>query len=57
MKNLKALTAFAIILISLGISSCSVVGGIFKAGMDFGIFMVILVVVIIAFIVFRLRRK
>ena len=44
-------------LISLLISSCSAVEGIFKAGMDFGIFIVIAVILIIVVVVVRIRKK
>jgi hypothetical protein len=37
-------------------SSCQAIGGIFKAGMGFGIFIVIFVIVVIALLIFR-RRK
>jgi hypothetical protein len=43
----RKITAFVLLLISSVLSSCSVVGGIFKAGMGFGIFIVIAVIVAI----------
>jgi hypothetical protein len=55
-KRSRFITLFTIIS-SLLVNSCGVVSGIFKAGMDFGIFIVIAVVVIIAYIVIRLRRN
>lgn len=57
MKNSKAgwLPAIALILILFG--SCSVVGGIFNAGMSVGIFLVLLVLVVIGVLVFRSSRK
>jgi hypothetical protein len=38
-------------------SSCSVIGGIFKAGMGVGIFLVILVIAVIIFLVSRVGKK
>jgi hypothetical protein len=55
MKNYLKL--FAITLISLFITSCSVIGGIFKAGMGFGIFIVIAVVAVIVIIITRSGKK
>jgi len=37
-------------------SSCGIVTGIFKAGMGFGIFIVILIIVVIAALVMRGRK-
>jgi hypothetical protein len=45
-----------LMLLTLFVSSCSVVEGIFKAGMGFGIFAVIAVVALIIYIIFRLGR-
>jgi hypothetical protein len=39
------------------LSSCSVVGGIFKAGIGVGIFLVVAIVAIILFFVFRGRNR
>ena len=47
------LSAFMLLIV---LSSCAVAGGIFKAGMGFGIFIVILVVVLILWLVSRGRR-
>lgn len=38
-------------------SSCEVIGGIFKAGMGTGIFVVILVIAIIIFFITRMRKS
>jgi len=56
MKNLKALIAYALLL-TLFTSSCSAIAGIFKAGMGFGIFIVVIFIVIIAAIVMRINKK
>lgn len=44
-------------ILSLMVSSCSAIAGIFKAGMGFGIFLVLAVLVVIAFIIMRLRKQ
>jgi hypothetical protein len=55
---MKKATQFLIMLLSvLCFNSCSVVGGIFNVGMDVGIFISVLFIVIILFIVLRLRKK
>ena len=38
------------------LTSCEAIGGIFKAGMGFGIFIVLLVIILVAWLVLR-RRK
>jgi hypothetical protein len=52
----RFITLFTIIG-SLLLNSCGVVSGIFKAGMDFGIFIVVAIVVIVAYVVIRLRKN
>lgn len=55
---MKQLTAILTIFIaSLGISSCSVIGGIFNAGMSVGIFITVFFIAIILFLVVRMGRK
>ncbi|WP_193743748.1 hypothetical protein [Flavobacterium sp. 83] len=44
-------------IILLSFTSCSVVEGIFKAGIGVGIFMVIVVIVIIVFIISKIFGK
>jgi hypothetical protein len=39
------------------LSSCSIVGGIFKAGAYTGIIAVVVIIIVIAIIISRLRRK
>jgi hypothetical protein len=41
----------------MSLQSCEVVGGIFKAGMTFGILAVVLVIGVIIFIVTRMGKK
>ncbi|HYV90653.1 MAG TPA: hypothetical protein VE978_02680 [Chitinophagales bacterium] len=55
MKNLVA--AFLIIIFLSIVSACSVVTGIFKAGMGFGIFLVVILIALILFFVFKARSK
>jgi len=46
-----------LVLLSLMVSSCTAIAEIFKAGMGFGIFAVLAVLVVIVFIFMRLRKK
>jgi hypothetical protein len=55
MKALSNLVIF--VLLSLLFSSCGVVEGIFKAGMGFGIFIVVAIVVFILWAVGKARRR
>ena len=45
-----------LIVLMLTVSSCEAIGGIFKAGMNVGIFIAVLVVVLIIWLVSRFRR-
>jgi len=56
MKNSGFIAVFALLLSSMTIS-CSMVGDIFKAGMNFGIFIVIAIIVVIIVIVMRVSKK
>lgn len=56
MKNSRLLPAL-FLLLTLSMSSCTVVGGIFKTGMGVGIFLVVLVVVVIIAIVARSGKR
>nr|WP_314840143.1 hypothetical protein [uncultured Flavobacterium sp.] len=46
-----------LVLISFFFTSCSVVEGIFKAGMGVGIFIVIAVIALIVWIISRITKK
>ncbi|QZK90542.1 hypothetical protein K5V07_08560 [Flavobacterium sp. CHNK8] len=46
-----------LVLISFFFTSCSVVEGIFKAGMGVGIFIVIAVIAVIVWIISRITKK
>jgi len=54
-KRTQTLVIFFFILVFF--SSCELVEGIFKAGMGFGIFIVIAVIVLIVFIISKLTGK
>jgi hypothetical protein len=56
MKNQTLLYVTLFILSSL-LSSCAVIGGIFKAGMGFGIFIVVLVIAAIIMLIVRAGKK
>lgn len=47
---------FSLIGTSLFMNSCSIIGGIFKAGMSVGIFLVVLILVVILAIVLRAKK-
>lgn len=53
MQN-KILKTTLLLLVLFTITSCEVIGGIFKAGMGFGIFIVIIVIAVIVFIIAKL---
>lgn len=55
MKNLNLAILF--ILTVLGFSSCSVITGIFKAGMGFGIFIVVAIIILIVVLIAKTRKK
>ncbi len=57
MKISKFILLFNFISILFILSSCSAIAGIFKAGMGFGIFVVIAILVIIVGIVAKNRAK
>jgi hypothetical protein len=57
MTNARFSSLLILILTALSVSSCEAIAGIFKAGMGFGIFIVIAVIGGILFLVFRLGKK
>lgn len=57
MKKLNFFTASILLLISFTLSSCEAISGIFKAGMGFGIFIVIAIVGIVVFIAMRAGKN
>lgn len=56
MKRTYIYPLLLVLLIST-FSSCEVIGGIFKAGMGFGIFIVVAIIAVIALIVGRMGSK
>ena len=56
MKKFSLLTLFTLLFSSF-LSSCTVVGGIFKAGMGFGIFVIIFIIALIGGIIFLISKK
>lgn len=56
-KNSGFIAVFTLIITSLTASSCSVVGEIFKAGMSFGIFIVVAMIVVVIILVLRFGKR
>ena len=56
-KPLNSITMLGLFAITFLLSSCEAIAGIFKAGMGFGIFLVIAVVLIIVFIAMKAGKK
>jgi len=57
MQKRNFLTAFILALLTVSLSSCDAIAGIFKAGMGFGIFIVIAVLALIVFIAMRAGKN
>lgn len=58
MKNLNRLAIpFMLMLLAVIFDSCSVIGGIFKAGMGFGIFIVVAVIILIVVVVLQATKN
>ena len=57
MKRLNLTASFLLLLAVFVLSSCEVIEGIFKAGVGVGIFIVLAVVCITAFIVIKIRKN
>ena len=57
MKNSNIVNAFLLLIVSTMLSSCEAIASIFKAGMGFGIFLVIAVVALIIFIIMKAMGK
>lgn len=55
-KNSRFIATFTLVIISLMVSSCSVIGEIFKAGMNFGIFIVVAIIVVVVILFFRFGK-
>ena len=46
-----------LVITSLTVSSCSAIGEIFKAGMSFGIFIVVAIIVVVVILILRFRKR
>lgn len=57
MKKMNLLKVFTLLFISFLLTSCEVIEGIFKAGMGFGIFIVIAIIVVIVFVIGKMTKK
>jgi hypothetical protein len=57
MRNTHYIYSILLVLMISTFSSCEVIGGIFKAGMGFGIFIVVAIIAVIALIVGRMGSK
>jgi hypothetical protein len=57
MKQINLLHTLLIILSVIVLNSCSVVEGIFQAGMGFGIFIVVAIIAIIVYFLMRAGRN
>ncbi len=57
MKNSNIVKAVLLVIVSTMLSSCEAIASIFKAGMGFGIFLVIAVVALIIFIIAKATGK
>jgi hypothetical protein len=55
MKNSNILKALTFFMISMTLSSCAVVEGIFKTGMGVGVFLVVGIIAIVGIIAFKVR--
>jgi len=56
-KTSKFFNLFLALFLGLSVSSCSVIGGIFKTGMDVGIFITVAVVVLIIVVILRVGKR
>jgi hypothetical protein len=57
MKKINPLTTAALFLLLFCFTSCEAIEGIFKAGMGFGMFIVIALIVLIIFVFAKLVKK
>ncbi|CAM4275320.1 hypothetical protein [Flavobacterium terrigena] len=57
MKKTNVFKVITLLLISFLFTSCEVIEGIFKAGMGFGIFIVIAILVLIVFAISKMTKK
>lgn len=57
MKKSILPSAFSILILSILLTSCEAIAGIFKAGAGFGIFTILAVAVVIVYLITRLRKN
>lgn len=57
MKIINLIPALTLFMLSTLLTSCGVVEGIFKAGMGFGIFIVVVVIGLIIYIVMKIGNN
>jgi hypothetical protein len=57
MKKINLLKVITLFLISFLFTSCEAIESIFKAGMGFGIIIVIAVLVVLVFVISKLTKK
>ncbi len=53
----KTFTVFALLMISMLMSSCELIGGVFKAGMGVGIFIVVAIIAVVVALIMRSGKK
>ena len=56
-KTSGFIIVFTLLLITLTVSSCSVIGEIFKAGMSFGIFIVVALIAVVILLFLKFGKK
>ncbi|MES2655030.1 MAG: hypothetical protein V4620_05535 [Bacteroidota bacterium] len=56
-EKVNPLAVLTLLFLSSLLSSCEIIGGIFKAGMSFGIFIVVAIIVIIVFLIMKAGKK
>lgn len=57
MKTSKFFNLILALFLGLSVSSCSIIGGIFKTGVGVGIFLTVTVIVLIIALILRLGRR
>jgi len=56
-KTSGFIVVFTLLIMSLTVSSCSAIGEIFKAGMSFGIFIVVAIIVVVILLFLKFGKK
>lgn len=57
MKNKLTVPVLLLIILSVSLTSCEIIGGIFKAGVGVGVFIVVAIIAVIALVIGRAGRK